>query len=172
MQKLLSYIDAIGKWSGKVLPWLSLLLSGVVIFEVISRYVFNSPTIWAFDVAMMLCSAFFLLGCGYILQENAHIRVDVLYNLFPAKVRKALDILFYVVFFFPLAFTMIWYGTKAAYLSWVAEEISNTSQWGELIFWWKGLLPLAFLLLAIQGVAEFIRLLVPSARKTIGEAEK
>ena len=166
MRKILQFIDAIGKWSGRTTPWLALLLSGVVIFEVISRYLFNRPTIWAFDTAMILSSSLFLLGCGFVLQEKAHIRVDVLYDMFPARVRQIIDIVFFVVCFFPFVTIMVWYGTKAAYLSWVAEEISNTCQWGELIFWWKGILPLAFFLLLLQGVVQFIRIFAPAGESS------
>lgn len=155
----LSYIDAIGKWSGMLVRWLGLLLSLVVVFEVIARYMFNRPTIWAFDTAMMLSSTMFLLGSAYVLKENAHIRVDVIYNLLPAKVRRIIDIAFYLFCFFPFTIVMVWFGTKATMVSWASREISNTSQWGEPIYWWRAMLPLAFFLLLLQGTTEFVRLL-------------
>lgn len=157
--KILSLIDAIGEWSGLISRWLGLLLSLVVIFEVVSRYLFNRPTIWAFDTAMMMTSSLFLLGAAHVLKQGAHIRVDVLYNIFPAKVRAAIDLVFYLVCFFPFTLVMVWFGGKATRMSWMAGEISGTSQWGEPIFWWKGMIPLAFGLLTLQGVAEFVRLL-------------
>ncbi|WP_461210704.1 TRAP transporter small permease subunit [Desulfocurvus sp. DL9XJH121] len=157
--KILHWIDAMGEWSGLLSRWLGLALSVVVIFEVMSRYLFNKPTIWAFDTAMMLTSMLFLLGSAYVLKHDAQIKVDVLYNLMPKSGRIAVDIIFYLFFFFPFTLSMVWFGAKAAHWSWVAHEISNSSQWGEPIFWWKGMVPLAFLLLTIQGIAEFIRIL-------------
>lgn len=168
--RILRWIDTLGEWSGLVARWLGLALSLVVIFEVLSRYLFNKPTIWAFDTAMMLTSTLFLLGAAYVLKHNAHIKVDVLYNLMPAKVRCVIDIIFYLVFFFPFTLCMVWYGGKAARWAWVTHEISNTSQWGESIFWWKAMIPLAFLLLTLQGVAEFIRVLVAFTRAVLEEA--
>ena len=157
--KILRWIDCIGEWSGLVSRWLGLLLSLVVIFEVLSRYLFNKPTIWAFDTAMMLTSMLFLLGTAYVLKHDAQIKVDVLYNLMPKKARLVIDVIFYLVFFFPFTLCMIWYGSKAARWSWISNEISNCSQWGEQIWWWKAMIPLAFALLTLQGVAEFIRIL-------------
>lgn len=157
--KILACVDAISIWTGRIVRWLGLGLSVAVLYEVISRYVFNHPTIWAFDVAMMLTSILCLMPAAYLLKENAHIRVDVLFNMFPVRVRQIVECLFYVVFFFPFTVVMVWYGAKATGVAWQASEISNTSQWGEPIAWWKGVIPLAFFLLLLQGIAEFIRVL-------------
>ena len=170
--KILNWIDAIGEWSGLVVRWLGLMLSLVVIWEVVSRYLFNKPTIWAFDTAMMLTSIMFLLGGAYVLKLGAHIQVDVIYDLLPFKLRRVIDIVFYVVFFFPFCLVMVWYGAKATHMSWVAEEISNSSQWGETIWWWKGMIPLSFLLLTLQGIAEFVRVLISLKTQSRQESEQ
>ncbi len=162
--RVLACIDAVSDWSGRIARWLGLFLSLAVIYEVMSRYLFNSPTIWAFDVAMMLTSILSLVPAAYLLKENAHIRVDVLLNLFPVRLQQAIEAAFYLVFLFPLSLVMIWYGFRATRFAWAASEISNTSQWGEPIAWWKGVIPLAFLLLFLQGVAQFIRVLAAIAR--------
>ena len=158
MMKILDYIDSLSEWSGLVVRWLGLILSLVVIFEVASRYLFNSPSIWAFDTAMMLTSTLFLMGGAYLLKHDAHIRVDVIYNLLPAKAQSVIDILFYLTCFFPFTIIMVIYGWKSTMYSFNSHEISNTSQWGEPIFWWRGILPLAFFLLTLQGVSKFVRI--------------
>lgn len=158
--KTLACVDAISTWTGRTVRWLGLLLSVAVLYEVISRYLFNRPTIWAFDVAMMLTSILCLMPAAYLLKENAHIRVDVLFNMYPVRVQKIVECIFYIIFFFPFTLVMVWYGARAASGAWLAKEISNTSQWGEPIAWWKGVIPLAFFLLLLQGIAEFIRVLM------------
>ena len=160
------YIDGISLWSGKIVRWLALILSIVVLYEVMARYLFNRPTVWAFDTAMMLNSAIFLMGGAYVLWENKHIRVDVIFNRFPHRIKVFIDLIFYIVFLFPLAIVMTWYGGKAAVLSWAGREISNTSQWGELIFYWRAVIPVAFFLLFLQAIPEFIRTLMSLRRKT------
>jgi TRAP-type mannitol/chloroaromatic compound transport system permease small subunit len=164
--RILACIDAVSDWTGKVIRWLGLLLSLAVIYEVISRYAFNRPTIWAFDTAMMLTSILFLLPAAYMLKENAHIRVDVLLRMFPVRVQQVIECIFYLVFFFPFTLVMVWFGSRAARNAWLAQEISNTSQWGEPIAWWKWVIPLAFFLLLLQGIAEFSRTLAALAKPT------
>ena len=169
--KILDRIDSLSVWSGLIVRWLALGLSLVVIFEVAARYLFNSPTIWAFDTAMMLTSILFLMGGAYLLQEDAHIRVDVLYNMLPQRAKHIVDILFYITCFFPFTLVMILYGAKAARFSFNSGEISNTSQWGEPIFWWRAMLPLAFFLLLLQGISKFTRILCSLAGGDKGGAQ-
>jgi len=163
--KIEDYFDRVGLWSGNIVRWLAVVLSVVVLYEIIARYVFNSPTIWAYDTAMMICSMMFLLGAAYVSHIKAHIKVDVITNYLPLRAQYILDIVYYIVFFFPYLFVMIWWGTKAAISMTVAEEISNTSQWLEPVWPWRWLIPVGFLLLLLQTVGEFIRL-IKSLRTT------
>jgi len=156
---ILQTIDRISISTSKIVKWLALILSATVLFEVGARYLFGRPTLWAFDVTMFLYSAFFMLGAAWVLQEQKHIRIDVFYNMLPKRGRAIVDIFFYLLFFFPLAGVMIWYGTQMAYDSWLSDEISNTSQWGEKIYLWRAIIPVSFFLLFLQGIAEFIRTL-------------
>jgi TRAP-type mannitol/chloroaromatic compound transport system permease small subunit len=155
--RFLRCIDGISIWSGKIFRWLGLILSLVVLYEVTARYLFNRPTIWAFDTAMMLYSMLFLSGGAYVLWDKRHIRVDVIFNRFSPRTQRIIDIVFYVVFFFPFVIVMIVYGYKSAAMSWAAREISNSSQWGEPIYQWRAMIPAGFVLLLLQGIAEFIR---------------
>jgi TRAP-type mannitol/chloroaromatic compound transport system permease small subunit len=155
--KILQTIDSISIWSGKIFRWAGLVLSGVVLYEVFSRYFFGKPTTWAFDSAMFFYSAIYLLGGAYVLREGAHIRVDVFYMRFSERMKAIIDVIFYVVFFFPYVSVMTWWGYKAAVLAWKTEEISNTSQWGEQIYLWKFLIPIGFFLMFLQGIAELAR---------------
>ena len=157
LMRFLHYIDSISIWTGKIFRWLALILSLVVLYEVLARYIFNRPTIWAFDTAMMLYSMLFILGGAYVLREKRHIRVDVIFNLFSLRTQAVIDIVFYLVSFFPYTVVMIWYGGKIAYMSTLSREISNTSQWGEPIYPWRWLIPVGFFLLFLQGIPEFIR---------------
>ncbi len=157
---LLNRIDSISNWSGKIIQWLSYVLTIVVLYEVMMRYIFNNPTIWAFDVTMIINVALFLGGLAYVTYKKAHISVDVLYNMFPRKVRIIIDLFCYILFFFPISLSMIWYGSRNAYVSFVSGTITNTSAWGEKVWFWKAIIPASFLLLFLQGIVEFIRTLM------------
>jgi len=166
--KILYLIDSISIWSGKIFRWTALILAAVVLCEVIARYLFNSPTIWAFDSAMFVYSVLYLMGGAYVLWEGKHIRVDVIYMRFSKRTQAALDLVFYVVFFFPYVSLMTWWGYKATCWSYRAGEISNTSQWGEQVYLWKFLIPLGFFLMLLQGIPEFIRTIEGFRRDTNG----
>lgn len=163
--KIEDYFDRISLWSGNFARWLAVALTCVVLYEVIARYLFNKPTIWAFDTAMMLYSAMFLLGAGYVLLIKTHIKVDVITNYLPLRAQYILDIIYYIVFFFPYLFVMIWWGASQAISMTIAGEISNTSQWLEPVWPWRWLIPVGFFLFLLQAVAEFIRL-IKSLRTT------
>jgi TRAP-type mannitol/chloroaromatic compound transport system permease small subunit len=155
--KIADYFDRISLWSGNIVRWFMVILTLVVLYEIFARYLFNAPTIWAYDMAMMVYSVLFLCGAAYILFLKAHIRVDVIFNMLPKRIQNILDLIFYIVFWFPYMFVMIIYGSKIAYMSTVAEEISNTSQWLEPIWPWRWVIPVGFVLLFLQSIAEVIR---------------
>ena len=157
---ILKFIDNVNIFTGRIFRWAGLILSLVVLYEVFSRYCFNSPTVWAYDTALMLYSMLFLLGGGYVLWEHKHVRVDVLYDQYSPRGQALADIIFYIIFFFPFVIVMVWFGSKAAYWSTLAGEISNTSQWGEPIWPWRWMLPLGFFLLLLQGLAECYRAII------------
>ena len=106
---------------------------------------------------MMMNTGLFLGGAAYVTLTNRHIKVDVIFNRFPRRIQIAIDLIYYIVFFFPLVLTMVWFGSKFAYMSWAWGEISNTSTWGEKIWFWKAIIPASFFLLLLQGIVEFIR---------------
>ncbi len=154
---LLKWIDNISIYTGKIFRWAGLLLSLVVLYEVAARYLFNRPTMWVFDTSLILYSMLFIFGATYVLWEQKHIKVDVLYNRWSPRTQRVIDAIFYLVFFFPFVCVMIWFGSKMAYISTVAGEISNSSTWGEPIYLWKWMIPVGFSLLLLQGIAEFVR---------------
>lgn len=158
--KFFDYIDSISEWSGKILRWLAYVLTATVLFEIMMRYIFNNPTDWAFDTVMMMNAGLFLGGAAYVTLTNRHIKVDVIFDRLPRRVQIAIDLIYYTVFFFPLVLTMIWFGSKFAYMSWTWGEISNTSTWGEKIWFWKAIIPASFFLLLLQGIVEFIRTII------------
>lgn len=155
--RITDHIDRISLWSGNIVRWLSVALAVVVLYEVAARYLFNSPTIWAYDTAMMIYSVLFLGGAAYVLLVKTHIRVDVIFNMLPQRAQMTLDLIYYIVFWLPYIFVMIWFGCKIAYQSTVAEEISNTSQWLEPIWPWRWVIPAGFVLLGLQCLAEIVR---------------
>jgi TRAP-type mannitol/chloroaromatic compound transport system permease small subunit len=127
------------------------------VYEVFSRYLFNAPTIWAYELGYMAMGTNFLLGAAYTLRERGHIRIDVLYAHFTPKVRALVDVAGYLLLFLPLAWWLSWGLWKYAYFAMLSGETSGESAWNPVIWPFRMVFFMGFLLLALQGTAELIR---------------
>jgi TRAP-type mannitol/chloroaromatic compound transport system permease small subunit len=150
-------IESLSQWVGKAFGWCILILTLSVSYEVFVRYVLNSPTVWAFDMMVQMYGALFLMAGAYTLAQDAHVRGDVLYRLFPVRWQARVDLLLYLLFFFPGMFALFWYGWEIASDSWRYKEVSWNSPARIQIYFFKTLIPVAGALLMIQGVAEIAR---------------
>ncbi|MEL7255873.1 MAG: TRAP transporter small permease subunit [Pseudomonadota bacterium] len=157
MQKIIHAIESLSQWVGKAFGWCILILTLSVSYEVFMRYVLNSPTVWAFDVMVQMYGALFLMAGAYTLAQDAHVRGDVLYRLFPVRWQARLDFLLYLLFFFPGMIALFWFGWEIASDSWRYKEVSWNSPARIQIYFFKTLIPAAGLLMMIQGVAELMR---------------
>ncbi len=160
MQKLLHTIDAVSEYSGKAIAWLVLLLTVVLCYEVVMRYAFNAPTKWAFDMSYMLGGSYFILGQAYTLQKRKHVRIDLFYTLFAPRTKAALEIFFYLLFFFPLFGLLLYHLIPYVYFSWIMQERSMQGYWMPILYPFKTVMPVGVFLLLLQGLAEFLRAVV------------
>jgi len=157
---LVAAIRAIDKFTdrtGMAISWLSIVLVGAVTYEVIARYVFNAPTIWAFDVTFMSYGALFMLGAAYALHKGAHIRTDFFWDTFPTRTKGIIDSTSYIVFFFPsltLLLILSWHETVYAYQ---INELSDQTPWRPILWPFKAVVPLTCILLMIQGASELLK---------------
>jgi len=125
MKKLADAIDRFNIWAGQIASFIILALIGAVIYEVVSRYLFNAPTKWSSEISQYLQAGIVLLGGGYCLISDGHVRVDILHGKFKPQAQQLVEILtFLVVLCF--AFAMIWEGTKVSYEAWVHDKRSMT----------------------------------------------
>ena len=157
MQRLVRSIEGISVWTGRAFGWCILVLTFSVAYEVIVRYVFNAPTVWAFDMMVQMYGALFLMAGPYALAQDSHVRGDVLYRLFPVRWQARVDFVLYILFFFPGMLALFWFGYEIAADSWRYEEVSWNSPARIQIYFFKSLIPVAGFLLIVQGVAEMIR---------------
>ncbi len=145
---------AISKVNGVVGEWVaywSVLAVFVFYYEVLARYVFNSPTNWAHESMFLMFGMQYLLAGGFVLREGAHVRVDVIYMYLSRRGRAFIDLLT-SVFFFIFTLALIWTGWTFFRDSFDVNEVSFT-EWG--IQYWpvKFALPLGGVLLLLQGIA-------------------
>ncbi len=122
-----------------------------------ARYLFNAPTIWSYDISSMLYGTLFMLGAAWTLQREEHVRIDLVADRLPPRGRAAVDVAGYVLFFFPAVGALTAYGASFALDSWMILERSGQSMWQPPIYIFKSVLPLAALLLLLQGLSRFCR---------------
>ena len=160
VQQFLHTIDGISTWVGKAAAWLIVALMAVVCVEVFKRYIMNMPTAWIFDADNMLYGTAFMLCGAYTLAQNAHVRGDFLYSSMRPRTQAALDIVLYVVFFFPGIAALIYAGSDYAADSWRIAEHSNVTAEGPAVYPFKTMIPIAGALVMLQGIAEMVRCVV------------
>jgi len=152
---VLHWTDMINTRVGRIGAYLLIPLGSIIFFEVILRYVFHSPTIWAWDLSVQIYAAILMLVGGFTLLHKGHVSVDVfLMSLHPRK--RALLNMINATFCFISTVVLISYGSIVAWESFEMGERMSTV-W-EPIFWpVKMTIPLGGFLLLIQGVANFVR---------------
>jgi len=95
-------VDHISRFTGLTVANLYIVAAAATMYEVISRYVFNAPTQWAFEVVMTLCAIAWMLSAGYVTLQKRHIGITVLYQLASPGVRWWLDLFAMLVGVFAL----------------------------------------------------------------------
>lgn len=160
MQKILLFIDRLSTWVGQLFAWLIILLTGLICWEVFSRYVLGTPHAWAFDVMIMLYGVLFMMAGAYTLSKNGHVRGDVLYGFFPPRLQAGLDLTLYILFFFPGIIALVWAGYTYAGESWRINEHSNITADGPPIYPFKTAIPIAGAMLLLQGIVEVVRCII------------
>ncbi len=157
MNKFLHFVDSLSVWVGKCFAWCIVVLTFATCYEVFVRYVLNAPTVWAFDMSVQMYGSLFVMAGAYALAQDAHVRGDVLYRLMTQRTQATLDLVLYIIFLLPAVFALTWYGYGFAADSWFYKEVSWSSPARIQIYFFKTLIPVAGVLIFLQGLAESIR---------------
>lgn len=160
VQSFLFGVDKVSTWVGKAVSWLIVLLMLVICVEVFKRYILNMPTAWIFDLSNIVYGTFFMLCGAYTLAQNGHVRGDFLYSSMKPRTQASLDLVLYFLFFLPGVTALIYAGWQYAGDSWRILEHSNTTADGPPVYHFKSMIPLAGVLMMLQGIAEIVRCVV------------
>ena len=156
MRRFLDFIDSINNWAGRIFGWTIVIISLLVVTEVIMRRFLNHPTIWNFEVVKQLYGFYFLMVAGYTLLHHGHVAIDLIHERLKPRHQALLDVISYIIFFFPFCLIMIWEGVSFARTSWQMTETS-WSVFAPPLYPIKTVIPVAALLLLIQGFSIFVR---------------
>lgn len=160
IQRALYTIDRISTFTGKAASWLIIGLMLLVCVEVFKRYIMNMPTAWIFDASNMFYGTLFMIGGAYTLAQNGHVRGDFLYSSMRPRTQATLDLVLYIAFFLPGILALCYAGFDYAADSWRINEHSNVTADGPPVYHFKTVIPIAGLLLLLQGSAEIIRCVI------------
>ena len=161
MTKLLrAYVRKVGlisEWTGKTVCFLGLALVFTITIDVFLRYVFNAPTKWSYDITYMLGGTLLIMPAGYVLYHKGHVAIDIVRRKMPLKAGLTFDLVLHLVFFFPLVLVLFYMGIDHAITSVAQRELSNVGFWRPPLYPFRIMIPVAYFLLLIQGIATFIQ---------------
>ena len=149
-------IDRFTGFVGRWVAWLILLSVLVSAGNAVSRKFFDLSSNSMLELQWYLFGAAFLLAAAYTLQQNEHVRIDIVYGMWSRRVQHWIDLLGHIFFLMPFALLMVFYLIPYVLLSFHSGEVSTNA--GGLIIWpAKAMLLVGFFLLAWQGVSEIIK---------------
>ena len=149
------YIDAANKAVGKFSMYLVFAMMGVLLFESISRTIFNVPHIWVVESAQFLMAAYYLLGGGYSLILEGHVRMDLLYGRWSARGQALSDLItaFLLIFYMVFLFTG---GISASKYALVYGQV-NYTPWAPPLAPIKIIMTIGIFLMLLQIIATFFK---------------
>lgn len=166
MTRFIFFVDELNAWVGKAFAWCIMVLTFATCYEVVMRYAFSAPTNWAFDMSYLMYGALFMMAGAYALSRGSHVRGDVFYRLWPVRMQAVIELVLYLIFFFPGILALIYAGYLYAEDSWsrlpygprgAYGEISINSPAGVPVSPLKTIIPVAAAFLFLQGIAEVMR---------------
>lgn len=157
LRRVTRILDFPGMLVGKVAAWLIVPMVGALVYEVIARFGFNSPTMWAYDATFMLYGTLFMLGAAWTLGLDSHVRADFLFNVLSPRWQGLIDGVFTLFLFFPAMYFFTAATFDYALTSWQRGERIPTSPMMPIVYPLKTVMPVTGALLFIQGISEFLK---------------
>jgi TRAP-type mannitol/chloroaromatic compound transport system permease small subunit len=154
--KVSAAIDAVNELLGKLIMWLILAAVLISAGNAIIRKAFNIGSNAWLEIQWYLFAAVFMLGVGYVMLKNAHVRIDFISARLSKRTNAIIDAVGIVIFTIPLSIIMINLGWPLFQRAWATGEMSQNA--GGLIRWpVLGLVPLGFAILLAQSISELIK---------------
>ena len=139
-------VDAFSKAAALIGALLIVPLIGSLTYEVVSRYILNSPTAWAYEMSYMFMGSIFLLGMAYALKVRQHVNVDLFYAIMPPRGKATMDMIWIVDALFLYALEAYEY-----------QETSGASGWNPVIWPFRTVWVIGFGILTAQTAVELVR---------------
>jgi len=149
------YVDALNRSVGTVVLYMIFVMMGVLLFGSISRYVFNASFLWVIEMSQFLMAAYYLLGGGYSLQMESHVRMDVFYERWAPRTRAFWDSLTAFCLVFYLGFLTLGGVSSTSYALQYGQK--NYSAWAPLMWPIKMVMTIGIVLMLLQAISIFFK---------------
>ena len=157
MRKLISILESLNEFSGRLFSWSTALMVILICIEVVLRYIFNRSLIWMVELEIYLFAFSFLLAAGYAFKHDKHVRVDLFYSNFSAKKKAWVNLLGGIFFLVPWCIISIIGCLKYANISWRIGEVSQQPGGLPAVYLLKYSIVIGFVLLLIQATASILK---------------
>ncbi len=156
LKSISKIINLINEQIGKAASWLTTLLVILVCFDVTVRYIFNDTAAWIMELEWHLFALIFLLGAGYALKHNRHVRVDLFYSNFSERDKALTNLIGSIIFLIPWCILIIMFSFNYGLESWNLQEGSPDPGGLPARYLIKFSVTIGMLLLMLQGISVLI----------------
>ena len=153
VKSIIQLIDLINEWAGRSVCWLLVIMVLNVFFVVVLRYIFSYGAIWMQELYVWNHSIVFLLGAGYTLLHNGHVRIDLIYRTASLKYKSIIDIIGSIVFAIPVIYCIFLKSLPMVQRSWGVLEKSAEAGGRPGIFLFKSVLLVFCILFGLQFIS-------------------
>ncbi len=157
MLSFLRFLENINEWIGRLVSWLTLAMVLVTFAVVVLRYAFDLGWIAMQESITYLHAMVFLLGAAYTLKHEGHVRVDIFFRKLPEIAQAWVDLLGALFLLLPVCGFIFWVSWDYVLQAWELKESSREAGGLPWVYWLKTLIPVAALLLILQGLAAMLR---------------
>lgn len=153
LKTFIHWIDGLNEWVGRGVAWVTLALVLVIFVDVVMRYLFNTSFVFTQELEWHLFGFIFLIGAGYTLLHDGHVRVDIIYQRLGFKGQAWINLMGVIVFLIPGCLMIIITSFKFVLTSFLILEGSPDPGGIPFRFIVKGFIPAGFSLLLLQGLS-------------------
>ena len=153
LKTFMRWIDGLNEWIGRGVAWVTLALVLVIFVDVVMRYLFNTSFVFTQELEWHLFGFIFLIGAGYTLLHDGHVRVDIIYQRLGFKGQAWINLMGVIVFLIPGCLMIIITSFKFVLTSFLILEGSPDPGGIPLRFIVKSFIPAGFSLLLLQGLS-------------------
>jgi TRAP-type mannitol/chloroaromatic compound transport system permease small subunit len=159
------YVDAVNRVAGRAAMYLVLVMMGILLFSSVSRTFFGASYIWVVEMAQFMLAAYYLLGGGYSMQLDSHVRMDLLYSRWSPKGRAIADALTAIFLLFYLVYLLVGGISGTIYALEYGQR--NYSSWAPPLWPIKIIMCIGIAMMLLQATATFFKDLAKARGETL-----